>query len=470
MDLAGLDESGQKINSIDKYLASWMNDDYDGRQLALLGEYGCGKSAVSLKVVFDFLGDLPTPHRIPILIELRGIAPRSLSLIDILGTWANPYNINPNALFKMHLEGKLVLIFEGFDEMDMSGDEDMRFSNFKRIWEFSTPKSKILITGRPNYFLDDQTLKSSLGILNSIEGKPFCRAVHLEKFNVQQIETALRSIGDTTRSEIMKYVQRDYDSTRTGLYDLASRPALLHLISLIWVEGRLFEHGDNINSAFIINKFIDFSFSRQSRKGRGFPLNNKERSYFMIACAVAMYKSTGMANQINGRDLGNAISLALAAFPNDPKYFGDVLDPKSNDLTSRNRGNPNIESEIMTDVRSNGIIVNDGQHSNLFKFAHKSFFEYVLGRLYAFQILGDRFNEGILARRILNTFELSSPRFMESREIMKFTAETLCNALEFDSDSGKEVIARQLYRAVLPSNYLSRLPYLPLILSVDYLN
>jgi hypothetical protein len=56
------------------------------------------------------------------------------------------------------------VILEGFDEMALAGDAQARFAHFRTLWGFSYPRSKVLFTGRPNYFLDDKELKSALNI------------------------------------------------------------------------------------------------------------------------------------------------------------------------------------------------------------------------------------------------------------------------------------------------------------------
>ena len=142
----------QKSN-IEEYLYTWLREPGQ-RQIALLGEYGQGKSTATLMWAYHLINENSNLHnRIPILIELRGTSPRNLTPLQFLGAWAAQYNINPQSLLRLLIAGRLVLVFEGFDEMALVGDVEMRLKHFRTLWQFSYPKAKILITGSTELFL-----------------------------------------------------------------------------------------------------------------------------------------------------------------------------------------------------------------------------------------------------------------------------------------------------------------------------
>ena len=68
---------------------------------------------------------------------------------------------------KLAMAGRLCLIFDGFDEMSGVADIESRINHFRALWRFFYPSAKILITGRPNFFLDDKELITALGIASS---------------------------------------------------------------------------------------------------------------------------------------------------------------------------------------------------------------------------------------------------------------------------------------------------------------
>ena len=155
-------------DDLESYLQQWLEAPGQ-RQLALLGDYGQGKSTAALAFAYK-LTQLANPPRIPILIELRGTSPRNMTPLQLLAGWSSQYNINPKALLYKHMTGRLLLIFEGFDEMALVGDAEMRIKHFKTLWEFCGSKAKILITGRPNFFFDYEEMSVSLGITEPDRG------------------------------------------------------------------------------------------------------------------------------------------------------------------------------------------------------------------------------------------------------------------------------------------------------------
>jgi hypothetical protein len=162
-------------DNVEQYLREWI-DEPGRRQLGLLGEYGQGKSTAALMLTYHLLCEENEYKRIPLLIELRGRSPRNQTPLGLLGDWASQYRMDPQALMRLLIAGRLVLIFEGFDEMALIGDAEMRLQHFSTLWKFSFPESKILITGRPNFFLDEKEMKAALGIGKPIADRAYCEA------------------------------------------------------------------------------------------------------------------------------------------------------------------------------------------------------------------------------------------------------------------------------------------------------
>jgi hypothetical protein len=159
-----LSKEVKSSNYVENYLKEWLQES-SRKQIALLGGYGQGKSSTALMLSYQLLFEnLQISTRIPILIELRGMSPRNLTPLALLGAWASRYRIEPQALMRLLIAGRLLLIFEGFDEMALIGNMEARRKHFETLWKFCYPQNKILITGRPNFFLDDQEMKKALGI------------------------------------------------------------------------------------------------------------------------------------------------------------------------------------------------------------------------------------------------------------------------------------------------------------------
>ncbi|MCX2454165.1 hypothetical protein OQX61_23040 [Pedobacter sp. PLR] len=452
--IKGTDISGKLIGKLEDYILNWVALDGDNKHLAILGEYGCGKSVLSLKITNELIDGVKVKGRIPILFELRGKSPRTLNIGEILSTWAQEYHINPASLMKLQKAGKLVIIFEGFDEMDMVGDKDMRLEHFQRLWEFATTNAKIIITGRPNFFLDDQELKTNLGIEKPYEGSPYCEALYLEKFNIAEIKLALRNVDANTRMQVLELVN---NMENTNFCDLVSRPAILYLVAVIWKDRQLSAIKDKINSARIIKEFIIYSYSRQTGKKISFPLSEKEREYFMIGIAVAMLSKTEYTNQINKIDLQHIILQLYKHIPDEISLITTGIEPKRKPLRQRLMDSK-AEETIMTDVRSCGILVNDITRRDYFKFAHKSFLEYQVSSYFVEGLLQDKRTDNIVMNAISKALDTSINNFKHSSETMAFAAEIIIMKLNIKSTDDPEKSARRLFKILCPIKPLAYFP------------
>lgn len=457
VDLSANKEGDSNIKSTENYIYDWMESgDSPKKHLAILAEYGCGKSVLSLKVTHSIL-QKENPERIPILIELRGKSPRNLSTTDILSTWASSFRIEPMALMKLHYEGKLVLIFEGFDEMDMVGDKDVRFSHFQKLWEFATPKSKIIITGRPNFFLDQKELKTNLVMEKQYESSHYCEAIYLNKLDREKINLTLRNIDSETKNQVMALINSD--SQKSKFFDLVSRPAILYLVSVIWKARKLNLMKNSINSATVIGEFIRYSYSRQSDKKAEFPLKENERAYFMQGAAVGMHKLTDFSNQIDKLNLEDIIFKLYSTFPDGIEPIVSATEAHKNKLKLRLKDNPNAEDMVFTDVRSCGLLVNDLTRKNYFKFAHKSFFDFLISQFFVETLkfdLNDRDSKNV--KVIMNTLNVDTSNFRHTQDTINFASEILVNKLDLHEEvkTDKVKVAKKLFDFLYPNKIFSK--------------
>ena len=142
--------------NLDHYLTSWLAGDAS-RHLALLGDYGQGKSTAALELTFRILHDDKVAtlyqNRVPILMRLTGQSPKTTAPEDLFSAWGGPYGLNGHALLALHRAGRTLLIFDAFDEMANVADRADRFDHFGALWRYACPGARILFTGRPNFFL-----------------------------------------------------------------------------------------------------------------------------------------------------------------------------------------------------------------------------------------------------------------------------------------------------------------------------
>lgn len=457
----------QPISNIETYLNNWLTEDTntDKRQIALLGEYGQGKSVMSLRLAYTILKNKATPQRLPIIIELRGASPRSFrNQLEFLSVWAVNYDVLPKIVYKLHELGKLVLIFEGFDEMDLVGNYEVRLNHFQKIWSFSTPNSKILITGRPNFFLNDRELTTLLRTHQGIPELPYCEEVHLDMFTLPQVEQALRYKPPKVRSEIVALLRSSPEGS--GFRDLMKRPALLFIAGVIWEKEQLNKKGTHINSAYVMERFLAYSYKRQQDKllqqsnnrfGDNKPiLEIAERSYFMMGIAIAMTKYQGYTNQVKLVDLNEATIKLINGFNSlitqkaPQRFYQTSFEERVQGLDAK--------KAVLRDVIACGVLVRDYSGEDLFKFAHKSFLEYLIGRFYVSFLLGEATdNQYIIAKSIADAFKIDLLDVHHTADTAKFTGELLANDAGIHSDDYAEN-AKKIFRFLYPVRILDRFP------------
>ncbi|MFK5969858.1 MAG: hypothetical protein QM487_07035 [Candidatus Marithrix sp.] len=307
----------------------------------------------------------------------------------------------------------------------------MRLSHFRTLWQFCYPKSKIIITGRPNFFLDDIDRKAALGIQEPSLERPYCEALHLSPFGIDKIEKSLRAADIKTREEIVQLAKND-DKFR----EIVSRPSLLYIVKTLWKDGELSQYKGRMNSALVMGMFIKQSLARQTAKvqdHRNFMvLNSSEREYFMLGIAAYMAKNE-LSNQITKQQLDEAVRLLLKVIPDSASTVDTMSGEKSTPLHQRL---PKDDEEkaleyVKTDVRSCGLLVSDLSKSGAFKFAHKSFMEYLFASLiYNRLTISEKNKISEVTESIWNTFKIKRFYISHYPESVAFFAELLQNSIE----------------------------------------
>jgi hypothetical protein len=449
----GTKKKTKEIENIEEYILKWVNNKKLGKHISLLGEYGQGKSVLSLKIAYELIKS--KSERIPIIIELRGKSPKNETLLDILASWASRFNINAKAIEKLLEEGKLLIILEGFDEMDLVGDKYARRLHFKRLVEFMRyEKSKVLITGRPNLFFDNNEMEEFLELNKDSNNLFYCDAFILKHLNLKQIETALRNINEETKNEILTILHEE--NRNNNFKDLISRASTLYQASIIWDKL----DKDNINSASVINQFIKHSYQRQEEKftsigrtGVETVLTIREREYFTLGIAVFIIKNDSYSNQISNYSI---IHVILDLFYNIPiEVSNDHVNSIS--LIKRLEDDPHKIETVFNDVRASGILVKDLIKNNSFKFAHKSFLEFLFAFYFSHYKYQNNDYYTKVANSITNTLNIQDIYKIElTNEIIQFISELL---LERNNEAYTECkLAKKLLEVIVPNKLINRYP------------
>jgi hypothetical protein len=385
---ASADTSGGNLVTSDlgQYLSQWAGQPV-GKQIALLGEYGQGKSTAALMFAYESIrsNQATSAHRVPILLELRGKSPANLSAHELLAAWGQQYKYQASALMKLLIDGRLILILEGFDEMSNVSSAEARIAHFRSLWRFAYPKSKIIFTGRRNLFFEDRELQVVLRGSNDAPAQPFCETLHMQPFDLAKITNSLRWAGQQTANEIL-----DSAKSNTQIFDIVSRPSLLFIVASLWNELRVLLMQGKITSALVIDRFIIHSYARQQEKEQDLnfmSLTTTERRYFNEGLAAYM-AARDATNQITNADLRAAIERLYNSYPDGINILNQVvLETERPPLKRRITDREVAMETIVTDVRTHGILVNDVGQRDAFRFAHKSFYELLAAKVHAHSLL-----------------------------------------------------------------------------------
>ena len=382
-----------------QYIFRWLEK--DGYQhIALLGDYGQGKSTAALELTYHLLhdGELAARlgNRIPLLVRLTGLSPKSTSPEALLGAWGSSVGLNGRALLAMHAAGRTLLIFDAFDEMANVADRSDRLDHFGALWKFASESSKIVFTGRPNFFLDNEELKRMLGISEFHSQGPYCSAVRIEPFSLSEIRGSLRWMPAQKAEHLVNTIE-EYPRLR----EIAVRPSLLFQLSQLWHQGRLELDTGDVQSASIIKQFVTYSIERQMAKQRSdvrlergdrvfIRLRESELTYFTAGCAAAALdeeRSNTLPEVIFRRTISNMWDSIGEEdnFARKPAEIG-ALSWSLRERLSDEEDPIEICQQV---VRTHGVIELDPTQQGVYKFSHKSFAEAMAAAVIAAGAIGD---------------------------------------------------------------------------------
>jgi predicted NACHT family NTPase len=221
---------------IDGYIDLWL-DDPAKEHISILGEFGTGKTWFVFHYAWTALQRYRDAQkrgverpRLPLVITLRDFA-KALNVENVLaGFFFTQHNIriNSEVFDQLNRMGKLLLIFDGFDEMAAKVDRQQMINNFWELAKVVVPGAKVILTCRTEHFPE---AKEGRALLNAelqastkkLTGEtPQFEVLELEKFNDEQIRACLSYQAEAaTVEQVLSNPQ---------LLDLARRPVMTDLI------------------------------------------------------------------------------------------------------------------------------------------------------------------------------------------------------------------------------------------------
>jgi hypothetical protein len=157
---------------------TWLNEWKESRQpsmnwLVVLGEYGTGKTALTLRLQSEWIRQYREnpSHPIPLRIELRSFTKQfdARSLIHHFLDKNELGHIPIDFVFHLIRKCRIVLILDGYDEMAQFLNARERRSCLAALAELSADGAMGLLTSRPNYFTEAEELNVFEALYSSIE-------------------------------------------------------------------------------------------------------------------------------------------------------------------------------------------------------------------------------------------------------------------------------------------------------------
>jgi WD40 repeat protein len=277
------------------HIAGWLGNDRTNL-LTVLGDLGTGKSTLAGFLAYQLarsFRDDPLRHPAPVLIPLREVR-KEVSLEGIIISHFSQRGI-PQINFPRfeHLVklGKVILLFDAFDEMADRIKWEVTTSNFSELNRAAEDKGKVLLTCRTHYFKDRNEQVKLIGegpslseieteLYKDLKAKSGAEVIYLKEFDDNQIKTYLKKARPKNVEKDWKKIEKIYN-----LKDLAHRPLLLDMI--VKTLPKLKE-GQSINAANLYSVYTNIWIGREEKK-RKVILDNKTKLALMLELAWRMW-------------------------------------------------------------------------------------------------------------------------------------------------------------------------------------
>ena len=380
------DEKGKNKGLLHDYVLEWLNDS-KRKLLAVLGDYGIGKTSFCYKFACDMTG---TAY-VPVVVELKTVMAKG---------WHEVIQREVRSRAGDSTQSP-VLILDGFDELSLTFDKETVIKEIKNLSKTTQEYKKVILTSRTQFFRSEdeerETLvrKKSLGLGPRSMTYPRFERIYISLFDDYQIRQYLDLCLGKAASEKFwnETVEKVFD-----VKDLARRPILIELI----VND--LEAVQNIEGKVTPGNVYRIVTERwQEREEQRLPisieLQHKEeripKNIILFMEELAYWMFTQEKDRLHFNTLKDAIN----------KYFDD----ETKDMLKLSLDNLDYQ------IRNCSFLSRHAQ--GYYAFAHRSFMEYFVARKLAREIPEDKAKEiKITDQTALFVSELIDPSVYERIE------------------------------------------------------
>ncbi len=283
---------------IDGYIDRWL-DDTSKEHISILGEFGTGKSWlvlhyawISLQRYRDAKARGIERPRLPLVIPLRDYV-KAVS-VELLFSefFFRKYEIplsGYSAFEQLNRMGKLLLLFDGFDEMADRIDRQKMINNFWELAKVVVSGSKVILTCRTEHFPEAQEGRALLNAelrastANLTGESPQFEVLRLDFFDDDQVRQVLSfHTNPATVEQVM---------SNEKLLDLARRPVMAELILTALPE---IEAGKPIDMSRVYLYAIQHKMEEDIKSERTFT-SLADKLYFLCELSWEMLSTDQMS-------------------------------------------------------------------------------------------------------------------------------------------------------------------------------
>ncbi|WP_437913721.1 pentapeptide repeat-containing protein [Sorangium sp. So ce302] len=237
------------------------------RFVLVLGDFGAGKTFLLHELARRMVRE--EHPLVPVLIEMSRLEKqRSLSVLVAQHFALADEPIDPRAFGYMLAEGRIALLFDGFDELALRLTYDRVLEHFETVMQAAEGIAKVVVTSRTQHFLDDRQIEQELA--RRAEQVQGYRLVQLEGFGQPQIRRFLGNlIPEPAEAEARYRLLHEV----SDLLGLSENPRMLGFIAKI-DERKLLEAKEGtgeITAAklyeLLVEQWLDHEHRRANPRG-----------------------------------------------------------------------------------------------------------------------------------------------------------------------------------------------------------
>ena len=280
-------------STVANQIVEWLETD-GPRFVLVLGDFGTGKTFLVHVLAKRLTG---RDGAVPVLVTMRDLE-KSLSLDELLAQHMARHRpddaFHPKSFRYLLSEGRVVLLFDGFDELAQRPTYDRIKQHFDVLRQAAGGRAaKVVVTSRHQHFATDSDVLNGLGRdARSIAGSRIIRLLPLgddqrrglvrQNFDYADTDGFLRDLERVPNLAELAY------NPRMLTFIMARRDSLARLVNgsqddESLTAGRLYEA--------LLTDWIKHEVARQTADGRAEPLPVEKRTAALRTLAVQLWRS-----------------------------------------------------------------------------------------------------------------------------------------------------------------------------------